>query len=98
MTEDSFGPLKGRDALAEYVSKYRRAGLPPLRVSPPFDLYPSRPVPSGIHPEGTWADHWPFYDKAGVYMLYTNTLEFSTRRSKLTGQPLKSIIFSRKIT
>jgi hypothetical protein len=75
MYEDCFEQLEGADALTEYVSKYRRSGLPDLQVSPPFDLYPSQPVPSGIHPKGEYKDSWPNNEKAGVYMLYTNALK-----------------------
>jgi hypothetical protein len=75
MSEHSFGPFIGGDALSEYVSRYRRFDLPPLEVSEPFDLYPSLPTPANFSPQLTWANPWPFGNRAGVYMIHNERLE-----------------------
>jgi hypothetical protein len=68
-------PLTGGDALAEYVSRYRRADLPPLEVGMPLDLFPALPIPAGISPQLTWKNPWPFGDRAGVYLIYSDSFE-----------------------
>lgn len=75
MTTYSFRPFSGGDELTEYVVRYRRSDLPPIEVGEPLDLYPSLPAPSNFRAKLTWANPWPFGDRAGVYMIYCESLE-----------------------
>ena len=61
--------------MTEYLLRYRRSDLPPLEISAPFDLFPSQPLPPGISPQWTWVDCWPFSERAGVYLIYSDTFE-----------------------
>ncbi|MBA4149329.1 MAG: GIY-YIG nuclease family protein [Verrucomicrobia bacterium] len=74
MTENLYELLNEteRAALNDYMRRYRRDDVPCLEVSPPVDLYPSRPVPPNITPIGT---NWPQNERAGVYFLYTDLLD-----------------------
>jgi hypothetical protein len=74
-SEFSFGPFAGGDAVAEYVSRYRRTDLPPLEVGAALDLYPARVAPATFIPQLTWEHPWPFNNRAGVYMIYDETLQ-----------------------
>jgi hypothetical protein len=73
MSADAFHPLVGFDALSEYISKYRRDGLPDLRVSRIFDLFPMKHVSEGIAPKATEFNKWPLGDDAGVYLIYSHS-------------------------
>jgi hypothetical protein len=75
MFKNNFGPFYGNDALSEYISRYRRSDLPPVEVSEPLDLYPSLPAPANFSPKVTWANPWPFGDRAGLYLIYNGSLE-----------------------
>jgi len=75
MNEHLFGPLQGGDAIGEYASKFRHSDSLPLEISAPLDLFPSLPRPSGIMPQCSWVDSWPFHDRAGVYMIYSEAGE-----------------------
>jgi hypothetical protein len=75
MNEEFFGNLKGGDAVAEYESHYRHPNLTRFKISPPVDLFPMRPLPSGITPKSSWTDNWPFAWSPGVYMIYSESLD-----------------------
>lgn len=75
MNEHSFGPLRGRDVVAEFASLHRHPNLPPLEVSAPFDLFPSLPLPANITPQGSWLNTWPFAERAGVYLIYSESFD-----------------------
>jgi hypothetical protein len=76
MDEHSFGPLAGYDAVSEFTSRHRHSDFPPLEASGPFDLFPSLPLPAGITPQGRWTDpQWPFAERAGVYLIYSESFE-----------------------
>lgn len=71
----SFGPFAGGDALAEYVSRYRRTDVPALEIGGALDLYPDRVPPATFAPQLTWEHPWPFNNRAGVYMIYDEALQ-----------------------
>jgi len=74
--ERSFGPLVGLDTVIQFASRHRRSDFPPLEVSGPVDLFPSLPLPAGISPQGKWTDpQWPFAERAGVYLIYSESFE-----------------------
>jgi hypothetical protein len=75
MSQFSFEPFRGGDALSEYVDLYRRTDLPVFEVGAPLDLYPLRPAVVAVKPQLTWEHPWPFGDRAGVYMLYDEAIE-----------------------
>ena len=75
MYAQAFGPFIGNDTLSEYISRYRRADLPPVAIGDPLDLYPDRPAPNGFDRKLTWASPWPFADHPGVYLLYSEGFE-----------------------
>lgn len=76
MDQRSFGPLTGYDAVTEFASRHRHSGFPPLEASGPLDLFPSLPLPAGITPQGRWTDpQWPFTERAGVYLIYSESFE-----------------------
>lgn len=69
----SFGALPGYDAVAEFASRHRHPDFPPLEAGGPFDLFPSLPLPVGIVPQGGWTEQWPFAERAGVYLIYSES-------------------------
>ena len=75
MNDQTFGPLPGDDSVTEYISKHRNPNLPALDISAPLDLFPSLPLPPGITPRFTWADNWPFSERAGVYFVYSESFD-----------------------
>ena len=75
MSQFSFDPFSGGDALSEYVTRYRRTELPPLEVGAPLDLFPGEPVPASFVPQVTWDNTWPFNERAGVYLIYSDSLD-----------------------
>lgn len=75
MTEHPFGPLPGNDAVSEYILEHRNPNLPVLEISAPLDLFPSLPLPPGITPQFTWSDNWPFSERAGVYLVYSESFQ-----------------------
>jgi len=62
----------GGDALHEYVSRYRRSDLPELEVGNPLDLFPEEPISCDFVPELTWEHEWPFNNRSGVYLIYSD--------------------------
>jgi len=71
MSQFSFEPFPGGDAVTKYVTRYRRSDLPALEASPPLDLFPLQPVPAGFTPQLAWEHPWPLRDHAGVYLVYS---------------------------
>jgi hypothetical protein len=55
-------------ALEEYKAKYRRHGLPDLRLSGLYALFPDE-VRSADATLG-WNKEWPHSDEAGVYFIF----------------------------
>src|ERR1022692_1578510 len=70
MTEYSFHPFRGGEALTEYATRYRRSDLPLFDVGQALDLYPSRPRATAFVPQLTWQHPWPYADRAGVYLFF----------------------------
>ena len=67
--------FRGGDAVTEYEDRYRRSDVPPLEVAPPLDLFPSLPTLDGFTPPLRWEHPWPFGDRAGVYLVYSNSFD-----------------------
>jgi len=77
MSQFSFDPFPGGEAVTDYATRYRRTDVPPLEVAPPLDLFPSQPTTGNYTPQFTWADPWPFGDRAGVYLIYSASFDLS---------------------
>ena len=75
MSQFSFDPFPGGEAITDYVTHFRRTDVPPLEVAPPLDLFPSQPTTSSYTPQLTWADPWHFGDRAGVYLIYSASFD-----------------------
>lgn len=69
-----FGLFPGGAAVSKYIEEYRRPGLPPLEFGQPLDLFPEKPLPEGYEAGLTWKHTWPFVDRTGVYMIYSDNL------------------------
>ena len=75
MTQFSFSPFRGGEAVTEYATRYRRSDVPPLEAGTPLDLFPSEPAPADFIQQLTWEHPWPFGDRAGVYLIYSEAFE-----------------------
>ena len=58
-----------RAALDEYLSKYRRDGLPTFELSGIYDLFPGEHRPRAPQVTAAWPDRWPNTDHPGVYLI-----------------------------
>lgn len=63
-------PFLEKEALDEYVTKYRREDVTGLEVSKLLDLFPAHPMTTEFQKELTWEDPWPFGTRSGVYIVY----------------------------
>jgi len=55
-------------ALDEYETKYRRPGLPGLRRSGLYALFPDEVRTVDV--ESAWNAQWPYSEEAGVYFIF----------------------------
>ena len=76
MNQISLEPFRGGDALSDYVARYRRVELTALEVGPPLDLFPGEPAPANFTPTVTWEHPWPHGERAGVYLIYSDSCDF----------------------
>jgi len=67
----TFKDLAG--ALSTYCESYRKEGLPPLALSPLYDLFPAETNQSK-NVGSSWPDSWINTDLAGVYAFLDNDL------------------------
>jgi hypothetical protein len=69
-------PLKlTRDAIDEYNTGFRRADFPALEISGLYDLFPSKPHSLAKPAEHNWPVRYPSDQRAGVYLIYSDTFE-----------------------
>jgi hypothetical protein len=58
-------------ALEEYKAKYRRPGLPDLRLSGLYALFPAEA--QTVDADHHWNEKWPHSDEAGVYFIFAGS-------------------------
>jgi hypothetical protein len=46
--------------------------FPELEVGNPLDLFPEEPISCDFVPELTWEHEWPFNNRSGVYLIYSD--------------------------
>ena len=63
------------DAIADYTAKYRRPEFPPFEVSGLYDLFPAKPHTCATPPTHSWPVPYPFDQRAGTYLIYSESLE-----------------------
>ena len=59
----------------EYAANYRESSLPDFEFSEIYDLFPENGVKSPA--SMAWPDTYPFADRAGVYLVMSETLQVS---------------------
>ena len=64
------------DAISEYATKYRRSEFPPFDISDQlYGLFPSTLHSLETAPPYVWPAPYPFDQRAGVYLIFSDTLE-----------------------
>lgn len=67
------GLKKLQNELKAYTRKYRKPGLPPLRLSPLYDLCTTHKRGPAVGSK--WPDYWPNADSFGVYAIFDESLD-----------------------
>jgi len=63
------------DAIADYVTRFRRPEFPAFEISGLYDLSPDRPHSFATPPPHSWPAAYPFGWRAGVYLIFSESLD-----------------------